>query len=152
MGKDTEKKEKRGQPSKYTKEIAERICNEIATTSKGLTTICKGKDMPCVRTVHHWLADESHEDFLHNYARARESQADFLAEQIIEIADNSTGDVTITESGKVVMDGEFAARSRLKVDARKWVASKLAPKKYGDRIQQDVSIHQEPPLFPDVKE
>ena len=90
--------------------------------------------MPSTSVVYRWLSDDEHKEFRDNYAQAREQQADLLADEIIEIADDSSGDV-IEVNGKVVMDHEFAARSRLRVDARKWKASKLAPKKYGDKIE-----------------
>jgi hypothetical protein len=79
-----------------------------------------------------WLRDK--EDYSNQYARAKEDQADYLAEEILEIADDSSGDTDYTETGKIVMNAEFVARSRLKVDARKWIAAKLKPKKYGDKV------------------
>lgn len=126
-------------PSKYTKKLATKICKLISTTSQGLKSICDDKKMPDVSTVHRWLAKDEHKEFQDMYTRAREAQADLLADQIIEIADDSSGDTIITEKGHLIMDSEFVARSRLKVDARKWKASKLAPRKYGDKIQQEVS-------------
>lgn len=93
--------------------------------------------MPPERTIYGWLA--AHEDFQQNYARARERQADKLAAEIIEIADDASGD-TVTRTNDdgseyEVANHEWIARSRLRVDARKWAASKLAPKKYGDKIE-----------------
>ncbi|AGG31951.1 hypothetical protein MU9_2906 [Morganella morganii subsp. morganii KT] len=77
---------------------------------------------------------------MQQYARAREIQAELLAEEIIEIADDSSGDVIVDDDGKEQTNHERVARSRLRVDARKWYASKLAPKRYGDRIQHDQKI------------
>nr|WP_241430770.1 hypothetical protein [Tatumella saanichensis] len=85
-----------------------------------------------------WI--QSFDDFRNQYARAREVQADVLAEEIIEIADDSSGDVIVDEDGREQTNHERVARSRLRVDARKWYASKLAPKKYGDRIQHEQTI------------
>jgi len=131
---------KTGRPTLFTPELAEQICTEIATTSKGLKTICSQEGMPAVRTVLYWLSegdkkdgDEKFKLFLHNYTRARESQADVLADEILEIADETSKDTISTEKGEYP-DKEWINRSRLRVDARKWIASKLKPKKYGDKI------------------
>jgi hypothetical protein len=144
-----EKKDiKAGRPSKFTQEIADTICEEIATSSKSLKTICEKEGMPAVRTVLHWLSEgektgatEDLKLFLHSYTRARDAQADFLAEEILEIADDGSNDfMTITKGDKTyeVENKEVTNRSRLRVDARKWIASKLKPKKYSERIDLNV--------------
>ncbi len=91
--------------------------------------------MPSKRTVLRWLASKDREGFCHQYARAREFQADLLAEQILEIADDGSNDTYVDDEGNVRVDYDHIQRSRLRVDARKWLASKMAPKKYGDRIE-----------------
>lgn len=124
-------------PTKYSKEIADKICQEIATTSKGLNAICKSDGMPSVRTVYNWLNDSEFAEFLQSYTRAREAQADLIAEEIIQIADDSSNDTMTIKKGDEeieVENKEWVNRSRLRVDARKWIASKLAPKKYGDKV------------------
>lgn len=75
---------------------------------------------------------------IEQYARAREAQADKFVEDIIQIADDGSRDTYIDENGNVRTDQEVIARSRLRVDARKWLASKMAPKKYGEKIEADV--------------
>ncbi len=82
-----------------------------------------------------WLFDGEHEDFMDQYARAREAQAEVRADEIVDIADDESGDFTTDEDGKRVVNHEHIQRSRLRVDARKWVASKLLPKRYGDKLQ-----------------
>lgn len=74
--------------------------------------------MPAASTIFKWLA--SNEEFAEQYARAKEAQADAMADEIVDIAD---GD-----------NGADPQRDRLRVDARKWVAAKLKPKKYGDKL------------------
>ena len=134
-----------GRPSKITQEIIDIICEEIATSSKSLKTICADEKLPAVRTVLKWLA-EGHEStsgellkrFVHQYARAREQQADFLAEEIIEIADDGSNDLMTITKGDISYEQEnkeVTNRSKLRVEARKWIASKLKPKKYGDRVE-----------------
>ena len=91
----------------------------------------------CV-TLGRGLPNARHEDFAHQYARAREEQADRLFEECLAIADDTTDDVVMVADGKggqvERVNHENIQRSRLRVDTRKWMAGKLAPKKYGDRI------------------
>lgn len=82
-----------------------------------------------------WLGDDKNADFRGQYARAREFQADALFDQALEIADESKGDWAIDKDGKTVIDHEHVQRSRLRVDTRKWAAGRLAPKRYGDKMQ-----------------
>lgn len=126
-----------GRPTDYLPEVAEDICN-LLMLGESLRSVCKRPGMPAIRTLMNWL--QRHEDFMQQYARAREIQAELLAEQIIEIADDSSGDVIVDEDGREQTNHERVARSRLRVDARKWYASKLAPKKYGDRIHHEQTI------------
>lgn len=128
---------KMGRPTDYIPEVAEDICN-LLMLGESLRSICKRPGMPAIRTVMYWL--QRHDDFMQQYARARAIQAELLAEEIIEIADDSSGDVIVDDDGKEQTNHERVARSRLRVDARKWYASKLAPKRYGDRIQHDQKI------------
>lgn len=130
-----------GRPTKYTKELGEQICERIATSSDGLRKICKEFDITPF-TLIKWLTDTDKKEFSQQYARAKQSQADMLAEEILEIADESSKDTTKTETGELA-NNEWINRSRLRVDARKWLASKLAPKKYGDKLdinQRNITV------------
>lgn len=100
--------------SNYTTEQADSICEHIAT-GRSLVSWCKENGVG-YSTVMQWLS--AHKDFADNYTRARDHQAEYLAEEIQDIAD---------EVGKDVQ------QQRLRVDTRKWIASKMKPKKYGDR-------------------
>ena len=108
-------KRKRGQPSTYTPEIAARICEEIAS-GKSLKKVCAIAGMPAMSTVFLWIA--RHKDFSENYTRAQSDRVVAWSEEIVDIADNSKADTN---------------RARLRVDTRKWLMSKMDPKKYGDR-------------------
>ena len=119
-----------GRPSEYTPEMGDKICEGLAS-GRSLNSMCKGDDFPALCTVYKWMRQNP--DFAANYTRAREDQADTLADEIVEIADDKSGDTEIDENGRRRLDQEFVARSRLRVDARKWVASKLKPKRFGDR-------------------
>lgn len=134
MGDSVEKK--KGRPGTYTEELGEQICEEIATSNKGMKAICEGLGLK-VMTVLCWLC-ETHrnyiEDFAKLYARAKEMQAEMLAEEILQIADDGSNDTYTDEDGNEKTDHDVIARSRLRVDSRKWIASKLKPKKYGDKM------------------
>jgi hypothetical protein len=97
--------------------------------------------MPSKTAVLKWLANGDHPDFVAQYARAREAQADHFADEILEIADDGTNDWTTRRNGDdeeyEVVDHEHISRSKLRVDARKWLMAKMAPKKYGDKLTQE---------------
>lgn len=117
-------------PSEFTQETADAICERLIA-GDSLRTIVKDAGMPASATVFRWLA--ANETFREQYARAREAQADHLAEEILQIADDGANDTYQTEAGEAVSH-DVIQRSRLRVDARKWLASKMAPKKYGDKL------------------
>jgi hypothetical protein len=108
---------------------------------ESVNKICQRPGMPSADTVYRWL--QTRKDFSDNYARARERRADLLADECIEIADDNTRDMVLID-GEVRVDHEHVQRSRHRVDARKWYAGKLAPKKYGDNLQ--VSGNPDAPL------
>jgi hypothetical protein len=134
-----------GRPSDYGPEIAAHICAEIAA-GKSMREICRADGMPDMATVFRWLA--RHAEFREQYTRARELQADYLAEEILEIADDGRNDWTKREDGSEAVNAETVQRSRLRVDARKWLMSKLQPKKYGDKITQEMTGGDGLPLVP----
>jgi hypothetical protein len=127
-------------PSKFTQKLADIICERIAD-GESLRLICQSDDMPARSSVFKWLAETK--TFSDQYARAREAQADLLADEILTIADDSTNDTLVKErkdgDDYEVANAEWIARSRLRVDARKWLASKMAPKKYGDKVTQELT-------------
>ena len=88
--------------------------------------------MPPESTVRGWVLDDV-EGFAAQYARARDMQADKMVDDILEIADDGRNDTYLDADGNERTDQEVIARSKLRVEARKWIASKFAPKKYGDK-------------------
>lgn len=118
----------------YSEEVASTICERIAE-GESLRAICEAEDMPNKSTVFRWLADNA--SFRDQYAHARESQADSLFDEILAIADTpQIGEKRkVKEDGGIeISTGDMIEHRRLQVDARKWMASKLQPKKYGDKI------------------
>lgn len=129
---------KQGRPTAFTEAISLLICERLAH-GESLVSICKDERLPARGTVMRWLQEDHHTGFRDNYARAREAQADFYAEEIIGIADEECtyvkhGDGDEARKVEVAFDSAAVARNRLRVDARKWYASKVAPKKYGEKI------------------
>jgi len=80
---------------------------------------------------------KEHEDLRYNYARAIELRADRIFDDILLIADETSGDKRSVNDEKEITDNEAIQRSKLRVDARKWVLSRMNPKKYGDRLNVD---------------
>ncbi len=132
-----------GRPSSYRDDIALIICTRLSQ-GESLRSICNDEALPTKTSVFRWLDDEKRKDFRDQYARAREQQADFYAEQIVEISDEECvfvdhGDGDDRKKVEVAFDSALVARNRLRVDARKWYASKLAPKKYGEKQTIDLN-------------
>ncbi len=145
----------RGRPTRYTPKVAADICTRLAE-GEGLRSICRDNAMPSISTVTGWLSDGDHDEFSEQYTRAREAQAEVWADEIVSIADDTAGDLNTDDEGKKAVDHEHISRSRLRFDARKWVAAKLLPKKYGDRLQHTGEgggpIPQEHSLSPELHE
>jgi hypothetical protein len=134
-----------GRPSSFTQEIADKICEGIAE-GKSLRSLCGSEEMPNKATVFRWLANDELKAFRDQYACAREAQADVLFDEVLEIADE---EVTMVKRSKhqklgddeedgdveVAFDPTAVARNKLRVDARKWMAGKLRPKVYGEKLE-----------------
>lgn len=107
-------------------EIFERIANGESTRS-----ICNDDWLPSWGTLNKRLASDP--EFVARYARAREDQADKIFEECLTIADSQEGDV-IKVDGKDSVNHDAIARAKLRIDTRKWMAGKLRPKKYGEKL------------------
>lgn len=123
--------------SEYTIETALRICERLAD-GESLKAMCEDEDMPSKSTVFKWLAEN--ETFSDMYARARETQADAIFDEILDIADDGRNDWMERKDAEDENigwreNGEALRRSQLRIDARKWMAGKLKPKKYGEKLE-----------------
>ena len=123
-----------GRPSSFTQDIADIICSRIAE-GESLRKICEDEEMPDRVTIYRWLAADP--EFCNHYTRAREDQADTLADEIIAIADEQPEVIAVLDRhGALIehkLDNAFLQWQKNRIDARKWTAMKLKPKKYGDR-------------------
>lgn len=129
---------KLGRPPIYTKELGTRICTRIAQ-GEPLSAICAEEGMPHQQTVYGWALDD--QAFFMEYARARDMQADFHADEITTIADDARNDWmkrNDPDNPGYVENGESLRRSQLRIEARKWIAAKLKPRKYGDKQMIEV--------------
>lgn len=115
-----------GRPSVFTQEVVEGICKGLME-GKSLAAVCRQDGMPSPYTVMNWLNKGDSEpdkypeyrDFLNDYTRAREYQADVFADEVIEIADTC------------LAENDSIQKAKVRIDARKWSAGKMRPQKYG---------------------
>ncbi|WP_078085337.1 hypothetical protein [Microbulbifer mangrovi] len=113
-------------PTIFTDEMTSRICSRIAN-GESLHYICADRDMPSRTTVLLWLRSGEHPEFLNQYLAAKDAKADYLADQVLEIADNCEGAELTTE----------IQAAKLRIGARQWYAKVTAPKKYSERLAVD---------------
>ena len=116
-----------GRMSTFTQDAANAICDRLAD-GEPLRQICRDSEMPAWRTVYDWC--EAHSDFAARFAQARDVGADAIAEQCLEIADDSKSDYVEARG----FDSEHVQRSKLRVETRLKLLAKWNPKKYGDRL------------------
>ena len=128
---------KKGRPTKFDGEIAKMICLRLLE-GESLRSILEDPEYPSRATVYNWL--NLHDDFLDQYEKAKNIGLYNLADEILEIADNASNDWMETNDSDnegYRLRGENIQRSRLRIDSRKWILSKLLPKKFGDRLISD---------------
>lgn len=128
---------KMGRPTIYRDSLANAICIRLSL-GESLNKICQLDKYPKKSTVYRWLLEK--ENFKDKYQRAREMQQENFLDDIIAIADDSSEDYT-TVAGKngdfEKFDSEHVQRSRLRIDTRKWVMERMAPRKYATKTQVD---------------
>lgn len=116
----------------FSEEIVSIIFDRVSS-GESINKICSTPDMPSRKTFFEWVAKD--EDVRRRYDLAIIARTDFYAEEIIEIADDSSNDLYVDEDGNERTNAEVVARSKLRMDARKWFVSKMNPKKYGDKLE-----------------
>lgn len=115
-----------GRPTTYSDETVTEICRQIAE-GRSLTSICKVDGMPDITTVYEW--QRKHPEFSQRYAKARQDAADTLADEILRISDeleHATDPIQIQAA-------------RLRVESRRWIASRLKPQTWGDKVQAEIT-------------
>jgi len=116
-------KAKIGRPSEYLPEVAADICSLLAD-GESLRKVCERPDMPSKTSVFRWLAE--HKEFRDQYATATETRADAIFEEMFEIAD------------EVAEEAAAVGKARLRIDTRKWALARMNPKKYGEKVSQEI--------------
>lgn len=104
------------------------ICQRIML-GESVRRICMDEHTPAQSTVFEWLVSKPH--FRAAYNMAKTLLAETLAEEVLEISDDDSGDFVKGEDG-AQFDSQHVQRAKLRVDSRKWLAAKLSPKRYGD--------------------
>ena len=124
-----------GRPTTYNQETASLICARMAD-GESLRSICRDDSMPALSTVFLWVS--KHSEFSEQYKLAMASRADAMFEDMIDIADDGRNDYIVNGDGEERFNTEHVQRSRLRLDTRKWMLSKMLPKKYGDKQTDEV--------------
>ncbi len=123
-------------PAEFTDEIFDAVCDRMAN-GQGLRKICDDPEMPSRTTFLRWVEKDTGRQA--QYTAAREALMDWYAEEILEIAwDSSKDTIPATKTKPARCDNEWVQRSRLKVDTLKFLMAKLHPKRYGDRLPETV--------------
>lgn len=123
-----------GRPSIYSQGLADKVCEKIAE-GYSMRSVCAFEGLPSISTVFKWIRENK--EFAQQYARATEERTEAMSEEILDIADDGSNDFMVITKGKgsyEVENKEVTNRSRLRVDTRKWLMSKMKPKKYGDKL------------------
>lgn len=124
--------------SRYTDEIAAEICERLAN-GEPLRAICRDDHMPSWQRFYEWVASD--DEFAGRIARARELGYDAIAEDALDIADTPVvGERREeTEDGVKVVREDMLGHRKLQIETRLKLLAKWSPKKYGERIQQEIT-------------
>lgn len=142
-----------GRPTKYKQSVVRGICLRLMT-GQSLNEICRLDQYPHKQTVLNWL--HKYPDFFDQYRRAREIQQEHHLDEMLEIADDSTNDYMIRQSQNgdeyEQFNSEHVQRSKLRIDTRKWIMERMAPKQYGsknaiDHTSSDGSMSNKPSII-----
>jgi len=124
-----------GRPSTYTREVADRICERIAA-GESVNKICSEPGMPDGHTFRQWVMDDI-DGISPRYTRARDIYLDIMADETLMISDTpliGEEQIVKADGGVEIRTADMLGHRRLRVDTRKWYLSKLAPKRYGDKL------------------
>lgn len=125
-----------GTPQPYSEDTAKEICLRIMR-GESLKAICRDDFMPPNWQVHEWLSGKP--EFADRYARACEVRADTIFDDILEIADDNQQDIVLNADGTERLNTDHVQRAKLRIDARKWALAKMQPKKYGDKVDHNLT-------------
>jgi hypothetical protein len=124
---------KMGRPTKYTEELAQEICDAIASSTKGVPRLCEENvNWPHERNIYKWF--KNHPDFRHKYLEAKKIQAALQVEEIDCLVNDESKDFFMGANGPQVNTARIA-RLKMMIQNRQWNAARLLPKQYGDKLE-----------------
>lgn len=129
-------------PTVLTPELQAELCERLAENAGSLRRVCAEPDMPLERTVRRWCIENP--DFESAYARAKAMGIDASIDETLDIADDATNDwmERLDKDGQGIgwqVNGDHVSRSKLRIETRRWIAERTAPKKYGLRSGVDLT-------------
>jgi len=125
-------------PAELTNEQTDELL-ACLTDGRSLLSICEGDEFPSYRTIMRRIQNDP--SFKERHDLARRIQAERFVDEIVTIADDGRNDTYTDQDGKKVVDYDNINRARLRVDARKWIAAKMLPAKYGDNNRPEVHVN-----------
>jgi hypothetical protein len=130
---------KMGRPTVYSEALANEICNKIASSNVGTRKLCEMHEAwPSQDTIFTWI--KTYPYFSERYSEAKRLQIEVFMDDILFISDNIENDKLTDQDGKLVLNSVAVSRAKLQVDTKKWLAGKLMPRMYGDKVQQEVTL------------
>lgn len=136
-----------GRPTTMTTVVVDEFLFRM-THGMSLNKICAMEDMPSTTTIMRWIAEN--EEFAKQYAAARTALADYLADETLDIADDARNDYMLKfnrdGSDYEVFNPEHVARSKLRIEQRKWYVSVLNPHKYNPKVDLNHGVQPDNPL------
>ncbi len=132
-----------GRPTDYSDAVADLICERLSG-GESLRSICRDPEMPGMTTVFRWLS--KHKQFRNQYTLAREFWAEATFEETIEIADDGRNDTYTDDKGNEIVNHDVIARSRLRVDTRKWAMARMNWRRFGDKVEATLKGDKDSPL------
>jgi hypothetical protein len=134
-----------GRPTKYNPELGRKICEAIKD-GWSLRQLDASPDYPSSSAICSWVL--AHDEFAEIYATAQQVKVMQVIDEAVDISDDSRNDSQLDDKGQTVVNYDVIQRARLRVDTRKWLASKIVPKIYGDKITQELTGKDGAPLQP----
>ncbi len=126
-----------------TSELFLRVCDRLVE-GETLTMICADRTMPSTKQFNRYLYTD--EKALDTYYRAREMQMECYAEEALTIANDDSDDSSIDDRGRRISHNEVVQRARVKIDTIKFMMSKMAPKRFGDKNFTEIAGNPDQPV------
>jgi hypothetical protein len=140
---DLQKRAQKSRPVAFTEELFIKLLDRLAQ-GETLVAICADQTMPTRQSLFQKLYKDENAREL--YYAAREMQMEAMAEEILELSDNAENDWSTDDRGRRVANNDVLQRARLKVDTRKFIMAKMAPRRFGEKNFTEVSGDPNKPL------